>query len=198
MAWTDRRVRPLLAMESAQGLFGGVFSALYVLFAIRTLGLSPSMLGLAIAAGGAGALAGAALASRLARRLGHGPAILAAMTGAGLAVLITPFAPATPTAGLAALVVSQLIGDALAVAGAILAASLRQALVPQAALARVSGAFLAGPGAMAVVGALGGGALGAAVGPRAALLIAALGFVALPLIGALSPLRDLREIDAAD
>lgn len=198
MAWTDRRVRPLLVMESAQGLFGGVFSALYVLFAIRTLGLSPSMLGLAIAAGGAGALAGAALAPRLALRLGHGPAILAAMTGAGLAVLITPFAPASPTAGLATLVVSQLIGDALAVAGVILAASLRQAMVPQAALARVSGAFLAGPGAMAVLGALGGGALGAAVGPRTALLIAALGFVALPLIGALSPLRNLREIDAVD
>ncbi|WP_293406900.1 MFS transporter [Phenylobacterium sp.] len=198
IAWTDRRVRPLLAMASAQGLFGGVFSALYVLFAIRTLGLSPSMLGLAIAAGGAGALAGAALAPRLARRLGHGPAILTAMTGAGLAVLITPFAPASPTAGLATLVVSQLVGDALAVAGAVLAASLRQALVPQAALGRVSGAFLAGPGAMAVVGALGGGALGAAIGPRAALLIAALGFVVLPLIGALSPLRDLREIDAVD
>ena len=198
IAWADRRVRPLLAMESAQGLFGGVFSALYVLFAIRTLGLSPSMLGLAIAAGGAGALAGAALAPRLARQLGHGPAILTAMTGAGLAVLITPFAPASPMAGLATLVVSQLVGDALAVAGAVLAASLRQALVPQAALARVSGAFLAGPGAMAVVGALGGGALGAAVGPRAGLLIAALGFVALPLIGVLSPLRDLREIDATD
>lgn len=198
IAWSDARVRPLLFMASAQGLFGGVFSALYVLFAMRTLGLSPSMLGLAIAAGGAGALAGAVIAPRLARRLGHGLAILTAMFGAGLAVLITPFAPADPSAGLATLVVSQLIGDALAVAGAVLAASLRQALVPQDALARVSGAFLAAPGALAVVGALGGGALGAGVGPRAALLIAALGFVALPLIGALSPLRNLREIDADD
>lgn len=37
---------------------------------------------------------------------------------------------------------------------------------------------------------------------RAALLAsiptAAIGFVALPIIGALSPLRDLRDIDAAD
>ena len=111
------------------------------------------MLGLAIAAGGAGALLGAGLAPLLARRLGHGPAILAAMAGAGLAVLITPFAPASPTTGLAMLVVSQFVGDALAVAGGVLAASLRQTLVPQAALARVAGAFQAGPGAMAVIGA---------------------------------------------
>ena len=197
-AWSERHVRPLLAMESAQGLFGGVFSALYVLFAVRTLGLSPSMLGLAIAAGGAGALLGAGLAPLLARRLGHGPAILAAMAGAGLAVLITPLAPASPTTGLAMLVVSQFVGDALAVAGGVLAASLRQTLVPQAALARVAGAFQAGPGAMAVIGALGGGALGAAIGPRAALLVAALGFALVPLIGTLSPLRELREIAAVD
>ena len=55
LAWSDARVRPLLLMESAQGLFGGVFSALYILFAVRTLGLTPAMLGLAIGAGGLGA-----------------------------------------------------------------------------------------------------------------------------------------------
>lgn len=198
IAWAERRVRALLLMESAQGLFGGVFSALYVLFAVRTLGLSPSMLGVAIAAGGAGALAGAFIAPWLARRLGRGRAILAAMTGAGLAILITPLAPSSPTLGLATLVVSQVVGDALAVAAAILAASLRQAVIAQTALARVAGAFQAGAGGMAVIGALAGGALGAAIGPRAALLIAALGFLLPPLIGALSPLRDPGDTVSAD
>lgn len=197
VAWRDRRLRPLLLMESAQGLCGGVFSALYVLFAIRTLQLSPSQLGLAIAAGGVGALAGTFIAPELARRLGTGRAILAAMAGAGLAVLLTPFAP-TGDRGLAVLIASQVLGDALAVAGVILAASLRQALAPQAVLARLSGAFQAAGGGMAVVGALGGGALGATIGPRAALLLASIGFVLLPLIGALSPLRDLGDTVSAD
>lgn len=197
VAWRDRRLRPLLLMESAQGLCGGVFSALYVLFAIRTLQLSPSQLGLAIAAGGVGALAGTFIAPRLARRLGTGRAILAAMAGAGLAVLLTPFAP-TGDRGLAVLIASQVMGDALAVAGVILAASLRQALAPQTVLARLSGAFQAAAGGMAVIGALGGGALGAAIGPRAALLLAGVGFVLLPLIGALSPLRDLGDTVSAD
>jgi MFS family permease len=197
IVWRERRLRALLLMESAQGLCGGVFSALYALFVLRVLHLSPSQLGLAIAAGGVGALAGAFLAPRLARRLGQGRAILAAMGGAGLAVAITPLAP-PGAAGLAALVVSQIVGDALAVAGAILAASLRQALAPQAAAARVSGAFQAGAGGMAVLGALGGGALASVADPRAALLVASAGFVLLPLIGALSPLRDPGETVSPD
>ena len=192
VAWSDLRLRALLLMGAAQGLCGGVFSALYVLFASRTLQLSPAQLGLAIAAGGVGALGGTFIAPWLARRLGTGPAILVAMAGAGLAVLITPFALAGPK-GLAALIASQVLGDALAVAGVILAASLRQSLAPQAALARLSGAFQATAGGMAVIGALAGGALGAGIGPRAALLAASLGFVGLPLIGLASPLRSVRE-----
>ncbi len=198
LAWSDARVRPLLLMESVQALFGGVFSALYILFAIRTLGLTPAMLGLAIGAGGVGALAGAIIAPRLSRRLGHGPAIIVAVAGAALAVLITPFAPAAPMAGLAALIVSQLVGDALAVAGGVLTSSLRQTLLPQAVLGRVAGAFHACTGAMAVIGALGGGLLGQAIGPRAALLIAASGFFIPALIAALSPLRNLHENAPAD
>ena len=198
LAWSEPRVRPLLLIATAQGLFGGVFSALYVLFAVRTLGLTPAMLGLAIGAGGVGALAGAVIAPRLSRGLGQGRAIIVAMAGAALAVLITPFAPAAPVAGLAALVVSQVIGDAFAVAGGVLTASVRQTLLPQAVLGRVGGAFHASAGGMAVIGALGGGLLGQIIGPRAALLIAALGFFIPALIGALSPLRDLRESAPAD
>lgn len=198
LAWSEPRVRPLLLMATAQGLFGGVFSALYVLFALRTLGLTPAMLGLAIGAGGVGALAGAVIAPRLSYRLGQGRAIIVVMAGAALAVLITPFAPAAPMAGLVALVVSQVIGDAFAVAGGVLTASLRQTLMPQAVLGRVAGAFHASAGAMAVIGALGGGLLGQAIGPRAALLIAALGFFIPALIAVLSPLRDLRERAPAD
>ncbi len=198
LAWSDPHMRPLLLMTAAQGLFGGVFSALYVLFAVRTLGLTPAMLGLAIGAGEVGALAGAVIAPRLSHRLGQGRAIIVAIAGAALAVLITPFAPAAPVAGLAALIVSQVIGDAFAVAGGVLTASLRQTLLPQAVLGRVAGAFHASAGAMSVIGALGGGLLGQAIGPRAALLIAALGFLIPALIAVLSPLRDLRENAPAD
>lgn len=194
IALADPIVRPLLLMSTAQGLFGGVFGALYVLFALKTLLLPPAMLGIAIAAGGVGALIGSFVGPWVGRRMGPGPTILAAMTALGLALLITPFAPAGPPSALVALICSQILGDMFAVSGFIQAGSLRQAILPQAVLGRVGGAFHAAAGGTAVIGALGGGLLGQVIGPRQALLIACLGFLATPLIGLASPLRRVREM----
>nr|QQZ49595.1 hypothetical protein JKL49_22125 [Phenylobacterium glaciei] len=63
VAWAEPRVRPLLLMTATNGLFGGGFAALYLLFALRTLHLSPAMLGITVAFGGLGALMGAGLAA---------------------------------------------------------------------------------------------------------------------------------------
>jgi MFS family permease len=61
-ALAEPRVAPLMMLTGFNALFGSFFSALYILFAFRVLHLTPSMLGVTIAAGGAGALAGAAAA----------------------------------------------------------------------------------------------------------------------------------------
>ncbi|WP_332767396.1 MFS transporter [Phenylobacterium sp.] len=198
LAWAEARVRALLLMGIAQGLFGGVFSALYILFALRTLGLPTSVLGVAIAAGGVGALAGSWLGPWLARRLGVGPAILTAILGAGLSAMAIPLAPTDRLGASVVLIATQISGDALAVAAGVLTATLRQTLLPQQVLGRVAGAFHASAGGVAILGALGGGALGALIGPRLALFAAAVGFLSIPLIGALSPLRQVREMPGAD
>lgn len=193
-AWDEMRVRPLLLIAAAQGLFGGVFAALYIVFALRTLDLPTSVLGLAIGAGGLGALAGAWLGPWFGRRMGIGPAIIATLAGSGLSVLAVPFAPAHALGATAVLILTQITGDAFAVASVILASSLRQTLLPQQVLGRVGGAFHAAGGGAAILGALGGGALGGLVGPRLALLAAAVGFTLIPLIGWASPLRQLRDM----
>lgn len=196
LSFADRRVRPLLLMGASHGLFGGVFAALYVLYCLKVLGFTTAMLGLAIAAGGVGALAGSLAAPWLQRRLGPGPALLMALTGVAAALVITPLAPAVPSQAFVWIIVSQLLGDAFGVIGLIIASSLRQTLMPQAVLGRVGGAFHAAAGGMAVLGALGGGLLGQAIGPRAAILAACVGFAATPLIGLASPLRRIREMPA--
>jgi len=198
LAWAEARVRALLLMGIAQGLFGGVFSALYILFALRTLSLPTSVLGVAIAAGGVGALAGAWLGPWLGRRLGVGPAILTAILGAGLSAMAIPLAPTDRLGASAVLIATQISGDALAVAAGVLTATLRQSLLPQQVLGRVAGAFHASAGGVAILGAVGGGALGALIGPRLALFAAAVGFLSIPLIGALSPLRQVREMPTGD
>ncbi len=192
-AMSEPRVAPLLFLTGSNALFGSFFAALYILFALKTLGLTPAMLGVTIAAGGVGGIAGAVVAPRLARLLGAGPAIVAAAAGAALFNLLIPLAPASPYPGMAFLGAAQVFGDALAVTAAVLAASLRQTLLPQAVLGRVAATFQAAGGGMAVVGALTGGVLGGLIGPRAALFIGAGGLLVGPLVVALSPLRQYRE-----
>ena len=94
------------------------------------------------------------------------------------------------------LMVSQFLGDAFGVAPLILASSLRQIILPQTLLGRVGATFRAVSGAAVVIGALTGGALGQAIGLRATLLVAIAGLLIGPLIGALSPLRAVREMPA--
>jgi predicted MFS family arabinose efflux permease len=94
--------------------------------------------------------------------------------------------------------VAQFVGDSLAVAALIPAASLRQSIVPRAKLGRTAALMSVGAGGSAVVGALVGGLLGSTLGPRSALFAAVSGLVAVPLTGFASPLWHLREIPAGE
>jgi MFS family permease len=192
LAWGEPRVRALLLMGLIQGLFGGVFSALYILFALKTLNLPTSLLGIAIAMGGVGALVSAWLGPWLARKIGVGPAIIATITGASLSALMIATAPTDRTGAMTVMILTQITGDAFGGAAWMLMATLRQGIMPQAVLGRVAGAFQASAGLVAIPGDLGGGWLGTVLGVRETLMIAAAGFLVIPLIGMLSPLRAVR------
>ncbi|HWE99278.1 MAG TPA: MFS transporter [Caulobacteraceae bacterium] len=193
LAMAEPNVRPLLLMAGSQALAGGVFSALYLLFAIRTLHLTPAMLGATIAMGGVGSLFGSALTGAAVRRLGFGPAIpLTAWAAAAFTALI-PAAGGGPLTGMIVLMGAQLFGDAFATAREILGASARQSLLAPETLGRTAGAFAAVEGAAAVAGALAGGLLGQAFGLRAAMWAAAAGFLLAPLWTLGTPLWRLRK-----
>ena len=59
---THPLVGPLWLADVAKSFFGNFFAALYILLALNVLRLSTPMLGLTIAMGGVGGLAGAVLA----------------------------------------------------------------------------------------------------------------------------------------
>jgi len=195
--WRHPLVRPIYLMAAAQSLAGGVFSALYTIFCVRVVGLSPGLFGLTVAAGGVGALAGSALAGWMSRRLGVGPSILWAQLGLALSIGLIPLAPADRAGGMAVLVTSQFLGDVTAVAALILGASLRQTVLPPAVLGRIGATFKATSGGLAVAGALAGGALGEALGVRGAIIVGVAGLLIAPLLGLPSPLRRLREMPEA-
>ncbi len=92
-------LRALALHAASMAFFFGFFAALYILFAIRELKLSPAGLGLVITAGGIGATCGALLASRMARRLGIGPSILAGAGIIAVATALVPLAHGPPACG---------------------------------------------------------------------------------------------------
>ncbi|WP_394763751.1 MFS transporter [Phenylobacterium sp.] len=195
-AWEEPRLRIMLIQTGIGGLFGGFFGALYIAFVLRGLGLNPALLGLGIATGGVGALAGSLLAQPMARWLGVGPAICVSGGLSALGTMIVLLAPTSPTGAMACLVVSQFLGDAFGVVPLILAGSLRQIILPQTLLGRVGATFRALGGGTAVVGALIGGALGGAFGMRATLLAAIAGLLIGPVLGAFSPLWKVKTMPA--
>jgi predicted MFS family arabinose efflux permease len=196
-AWRGRHVRALLLMGVTTSLFGGFFAALYIVWALRGLGLTAVLLGATIAVGGVGALAGAALAGPLAARLGVGRALIAsALLTAAFAALI-PLAHGPRALAMIMLMAAQLFGDAFGAASLVYAVSLRQGLVPQDQLGRVGGAFIAAQGLAAVTGALAGGLLGERLGMRPTLAMACVGLALAPLWLAASPVRRIHTLPPA-
>jgi MFS family permease len=186
-------VRPIAMMEVGANLFGAFFSALYTLYALRTLGLTPALLGVTVALGGVGGVIGAALTPVLVRRVGVGRAFVGLATVGALFNFAIPLAPVGALGGTAALGFAQLFGDALLTGAFILNGSLRQSLLPVEVLGRASGAIAAAAGLAGIVGALAGGWLGVVAGPRLALLVAAMGIFAAALVPLFSPVRSYRE-----
>ncbi|MDE2488890.1 MAG: MFS transporter [Alphaproteobacteria bacterium] len=193
-AWSEPVLRALLVMTGVDGLFGGFFGALYIAYVLRTLSLGPVFLGLGIATGGLGALAGSLLARPMGRWLGVGPAICVAGVLSAFGTLIVLLAPPEPVRATAALVASQFLGDLFGVVPAILAVSLRQTLLPHGMLGRVGATFRAVDGGVRVAGALAGGPLGGVFGLRATLIAAIAGLLIGPIFGALTPLRAVRAM----
>jgi len=171
----DPRLRALAGATGFFYFFGGFFGALYVLFAIRELSIQPAVLGLLIAAGGVGALLGAAAAGRATRRFGIGRTLAAAFWARSALALLTPLAPAVAPWGALFLLVGQLAGDFALMIFFVLELSLRQSLAPPAILGRVNASMELLALGLSPFGLLAAGIVAEAVGLRPALLIGVIG-----------------------
>ena len=166
--WTDRFFRYLTGVGVAVNLATGAVAAILVLFVLETLGISEIGYGLFLSAMAVGGLGGAILAPKLRKVLGPGTLILSgvAIQGVGYGVAGTL---SNPIAAAVALAVVQAGFFAVLV----VFFSLRQAVVPNRLLGRVTAAMrLIAAGAFPV-GAAAGGWIADAFGLRAPFLIAA-------------------------
>jgi len=81
-------VGPLVAATGATMFCAGAFAALYMLYTLRTLGLSTATVGVIIGVGGLGSLGGTVLARALPPRLGIGRTLVSSLADYQLAGLL--------------------------------------------------------------------------------------------------------------
>ena len=165
----DPYLRPMTIYSTISNMaFGGV-TALVVVFLVRVVGLGSAAVGLVMAMGGIGGVAGAVVVGRLAIRLGTARVLLLSALGAGLFGLLIPLTG--PGAGVAFYVIGWAVDAAGIAMGSIIAASFRQAYCPPSMLGRATASMrFLGFGSVPF-GALAAGGLGTALGIRGALWV---------------------------
>jgi MFS family permease len=191
-----RLLRSLLAQSCAFNLLFNALITVFVVYAIRSLGLNASQLGLVIGAGAAAAFAGALVAGRVRSAFGVGRTLIAATVGTCLAPLLMLVPRGASLSTILILGAAQAAYGASVVIYNITSVTLRQIITPDRLLARMNGSFRLLLFGTAPVGALGGGALGSVLGLRSTLVITTIALTT-PLVAVLvSPVFRLKQLPA--
>jgi MFS family permease len=192
----DRLIRADLGCAATINLFNFVFHAIFVLYVVRELGLSPGLLGLVLGVGAVGAVAGALVATRVERRLGIGPAIVLGSVLFPAPLVLVPLASGSTATKAAMLIAAELVAAFGVMIFDVAAGSLVYLRTPQRLRSRTLGTFRFVNMGIRPIGALLGGLLGSAIGLRPTLWIAVLGSLLGVLWLVFSPVPRLREVPA--
>jgi MFS family permease len=170
----DPALRPLFFRSVAMYLSMGPFLSFYMLYAIRVLQIQPASLGLLIALGGVGSLAGAFLAPRISKRFSLPTLFISGLVMA-VAQFLIPAASLSSRFAIPCLAVQQLVGDCAWTICLINETTLRQTVVPAKFLGRVNAAAQLASRGMLPIGALASGLLGTSLGIVASLWLGSAG-----------------------
>jgi MFS family permease len=167
--------------------------AVFLVFAVRELGLSPGVIGLVFSIGSVGSLLAAFSAMRASRRFGIGPTTIAVVLLWGPATLLVAVAP-EGNAAIPFLIASVFLFGVSVVTYNIIQVSFRQAICPPRLQGRMNSVMRFIVWGTIPVGGLLGGALGTWIGLRQTLVVGAvIGGLSVFWI-LLSPQRHLREM----
>jgi MFS family permease len=192
----NRYLRPLAACVALLNLFSMMAQAVLVLFAVRTLDLSPGTIGVILTAGNVGFLVGAFLAQRVGRALGVGPTLIGAAVVIGVALVFLPLA--TGSTAVPMLLAYGVLGTFGGVMFNVNARSLGQSITPDRLLGRMVATMRFMVWGTIPIGSFVGGVLGSRLGLRPTLWIAAGGILVSFLPALLSPLRTLTVMPSVE
>jgi MFS family permease len=188
----DPILRKIAACTATANLFGGMESALSILFLVRVLKVHPADTGLVLAVASLGGVAGGVLSGRVSGWIGSARIIWVSTLVMALPTFLIPLAQpgrgvALFAAGFAALSFTSVVYNVAQV-------SYRQAICPPALLGRMNAAIRWIVWGTLPLGGLLGGAVGTAIGIRPTIWIGITGAWAAGLFVYFSPLRKMRDV----
>jgi len=188
-------LRPILVTAIVFNTAWFVLQAVYVAYAIQTLGLTATGVGITLGIYGAGMMIGAVAAPAIARRISFGVMIALGPLGglaAAAVMLSTIWIPSGALAGL-----SFFLFGAGPVLWSIATLTLRQAVTPNAMLGRVSAFITTATFGARPIGAALGAVVAARFGVELCLAVAAAGFLIQFLVIIASRVPQLRALPEA-
>jgi len=194
LVFSDQLQRSLTIPRGILDVIDAMSLAIYVIFALRLVGLSPGTLGIVFALVSLGFLGGSLVAPKVERRLGAGPT---AVLGLGM-VGISPYTMLLADRGhptwmnVAFLVVPGIVGGSGGILQYIAMNSIRQSITPDAMLGRVFATTGTLRALLSIVGALIGGYLGTRIGLRPTIAVTCVGYGIPFLYSLVAPFRSVR------
>jgi len=186
-------LRPMAICLALHFFSMSVRIAVYLIYLLRILQITPGWLGVVLAGYGPGALLGTALTRRLVQRFGMGATVLGGASlncVAAACIQLTGLIPALAVPLLFAINVS--FGFGIALLGPM--DTLRQVVTAPELRGRMNASFRSVNMILATVGALVGGFLGGIFGLEATLVVSTLGLAAAALVVFVSPLRRVQNV----
>jgi len=196
--WRSPVIRASLLATATINFFNFVFWALFILYATRTLGVRPGVLGVVLGAGAIGGLIGSILIGKISRRLGVGPTFVFSCILFPAPLVLVPLAHGSYWIVLPLLFAAEFLSGFGVMLLDIVGGSIKTALIPDRLRARVAGAYMVVNYGVRPLGALIGGALGTWIGLRPTLWIASTAAIAGVLWLLPSPLMRMRELPEMD
>jgi MFS family permease len=181
--------RALTLCVALSNFFSNVTWSILLVYAVRRLGLSSELIGLLLAIGSSGAVAGALVARRAGERLGIGRSIVASCILCTAPNVLVPLAPVSYP--LPFLIPGITIVNVGIVLYNVTAISLIQTVTPERLLGRQNASRRFVVWGVIPLGSLAGGALAATIGLRATLFVGALGGISAVIPILLSPVRSI-------
>ena len=190
--YTHRMLAPMAVTTHVWFLCNAMVTVVTPIYMYRVLGFSALEVGVTVAAGGVGGVVGALLSTRIGRRFGTGPTIVAGKWLTPLAYLLIPLA-GNGIVGLVLLAAAQLVFGFSIGMDSPVEMGYWQSVTPDRLQGRVNGARRSlNRGAIVLGGPL-GGALSDWLGVSTVLWIGITGLAAQAVALTLSPVRTLRS-----